>query len=468
MATSPLARYESFLISNAPTISTIESSLRSLTWFLPGRFRDAELVSATLNLLSLYHDTLLARRMELDPKAKPILPPSPHSRYTRAWAKRDNSYRWAARLLEIVRFVELVVEMGMRRKFKERTVWKGIFALEAVKAALRLFLLKLTRRPVLLPPIPEREIDPAAMSLDPLTEPVNGPSTPPRTPDHIKNNRQALPSPLLTPTKGGAKPMPIEDYLMSKALSTDDLRAPTRLMDVLASPRDWLAELLFIARPLLYVYLLSRSNKYKKSTALGVSLAIELLSRYLRRPPPPSAQLERGEYARRDRELLWYFFRGVIWSEWTRPKLDGVAKKTQDAPLLGLLSAFIGDWVPLIDEYYYFLTTIQALSIWLKHYLTRSTRPLPLLAVDGFLSRASRIRGKHNSPPTTNQPEPAEPRDYPRPPPPPTFAAEHGLPIETHTEHKGAYAVPPSARGASSTSPKTSFMHLHKSEVGHR
>ena len=43
MATSPLARYESFLISNASTISTIESSLRSLTWFLPGRFRDAEL-----------------------------------------------------------------------------------------------------------------------------------------------------------------------------------------------------------------------------------------------------------------------------------------------------------------------------------------------------------------------------------------------------------------------------------------
>ncbi|ELU41862.1 peroxisomal membrane protein PEX16 [Rhizoctonia solani AG-1 IA] len=267
MATSPLARYESFLISNASTISTIESSLRSLTWFLPGRFRDAELVhvirylpnltasealSATLNLLSLYHDTLLARRMELDPKAKPILPPSVHSRYTRAWAKCDSRYRWAARLLEIVRFVELVVEMGMRRKFKKRTAWKGIFALETIKAALRLFLLKLTRRPVLLPPIPEREIDPAAMSLDPLTEPVNESSTPPRTPDHIKNNRHALPSPLLTPPKGGAKPMAIEDYLMSKALSTDDLRAPTRLMDILISPRDWLAELLFIARPLVY------------------------------------------------------------------------------------------------------------------------------------------------------------------------------------------------------------------------
>jgi peroxin-16 len=39
------ARYESFLFSNASTIGTIESSLHSLTWFLPGRFKDAELIS---------------------------------------------------------------------------------------------------------------------------------------------------------------------------------------------------------------------------------------------------------------------------------------------------------------------------------------------------------------------------------------------------------------------------------------
>ncbi|KAF8609573.1 peroxisome membrane protein [Ceratobasidium sp. AG-I] len=355
MATSPLARYESFLISNASTISTIESSLRSLTWFLPGRFRDAELVTATLNLLSLYHDTLLARRLELDPKSKPVLPPSAHSRYTRAWAKRDGRYRWAARLLEIVRFVELMVEMGMRRKFKQKTVWRGIFVLESIKAGLRLFLLKLTHRPVLLPPIPEREMDPATLSLQPLAELEPESNTPPRTPDHIRNNH-TLPSPLLTPPKGGEKPMLIEEYLMSKALSSDDLRGPTRLVDSLASPKDWMAEALFIARPLIYVYLLSRSPK-NKSRPLVVSLAIELISRNLRRLPPASAQLERAEYARRDRDLLWYIFRGAIWSDWTRPKFDAVMKKTENAPLLGLLSSFIGDWVPLIDEYYYYTAT---------------------------------------------------------------------------------------------------------------
>jgi peroxin-16 len=40
-----LAKYENFLVKNVSTISTLESSLRSITWFLPGRFKDADLVS---------------------------------------------------------------------------------------------------------------------------------------------------------------------------------------------------------------------------------------------------------------------------------------------------------------------------------------------------------------------------------------------------------------------------------------
>jgi peroxin-16 len=39
------AQYESFLINNVETISSLESTLRSISWFLPGRFKDAELAS---------------------------------------------------------------------------------------------------------------------------------------------------------------------------------------------------------------------------------------------------------------------------------------------------------------------------------------------------------------------------------------------------------------------------------------
>jgi hypothetical protein len=52
MASSkPESGYEAVLLNNLPVISTLESSLRSLTWFLPGRFKDAELASEARQLL---------------------------------------------------------------------------------------------------------------------------------------------------------------------------------------------------------------------------------------------------------------------------------------------------------------------------------------------------------------------------------------------------------------------------------
>lgn len=91
------------------------------------------LVAASLNVLSLYHDTLLARIIDAEPKHRPLLPPSLHTRYTRAWADSRIRYRWIARVLELVRFTELLIEMGLRRKFSEKGRWRGIVLLEAIK-----------------------------------------------------------------------------------------------------------------------------------------------------------------------------------------------------------------------------------------------------------------------------------------------------------------------------------------------
>ena len=45
---------------------------------------------------------------------------------------------------------------------------------------------------------------------------------------------------------------------------------------------------------------------------------MECVSRFLRRTPPPRAALERSEYARRDKDMLWYLLRGSIWETYTR------------------------------------------------------------------------------------------------------------------------------------------------------
>lgn len=83
----------------------------------------------------MYHDTLLAKVVQTDPKNKPLLPSSLHTRYTKAWIEKSSLYKWAARALELIRFVELLVEMGLRRKTSAENRWRGIVFLECIKYA---------------------------------------------------------------------------------------------------------------------------------------------------------------------------------------------------------------------------------------------------------------------------------------------------------------------------------------------
>jgi len=150
--------------------------------------------------------------------------------------------------------------------------------------------------------------------------------------------------------------MAVEDFLLPKALTTSSVKPALSLLKSLSTPQDWLAEVIYIIRPLVYASLLAYDRRNKQSTnrALMTTLAMEFISRYLRRTPPPSALLERSEYARRDKDMLWYLLRGSIWETYTRPKLETFVTSISRAPLLGLFGALMKDWIPLIDEYYYY------------------------------------------------------------------------------------------------------------------
>jgi hypothetical protein len=182
MPSSLVAAYENLLVHNLSTIRSVESGLRNVTWLLPGRFEDAEvasegceqlfrdihenatdcvLVYALLSLLSSYHDTLLSHRLpqslSLPPhpfaKAKPSTPsphkpshsapplsitapllpaPSEHTRYTRYWTTRSSIYRKASRLLSTLSYLELLLEMLVRKR-SDRARWRLILFIESIK-----------------------------------------------------------------------------------------------------------------------------------------------------------------------------------------------------------------------------------------------------------------------------------------------------------------------------------------------
>jgi len=96
------------------------------------------------------------------------------------------------------------------------------------------------------------------------------------------------------------------------------------------------------------------STKRHKDKALVTAFAMELISRNLRRTPSSSAVLESDEYARRDRDLLWYLLRGSVWEMYSRPKIEALVEKTSGMPIIGVVSSIVKDWIPLVDGYYYY------------------------------------------------------------------------------------------------------------------
>lgn len=121
-------------------------------------------MNTVLSLVSSYHDTLIARRLALDPsltlpprpfqpskadkaparpqsdpaslplpRLHPVLPAvSDHTRYTRYWSARSGLYRRAARSLTVLSYVQLLVEMLARRQ-GDRIRWRLVLIIESIK-----------------------------------------------------------------------------------------------------------------------------------------------------------------------------------------------------------------------------------------------------------------------------------------------------------------------------------------------
>ncbi|KAK4451226.1 peroxisomal membrane protein PEX16 [Podospora aff. communis PSN243] len=370
-APSPSTRwlhlYDDFIAKNAHQVSQIESALRSLTYIIPGRFRDAEIASESIHsgvqLLSLYHDVLLRRAATLSKNPPTSIPsiPSPHSRYTRFWTQKSPLYRRVAYVLQIVSYVELLCEMAAKRR-GERTRWRAVILLEAIKAFCKLLLLRITRsRPLVTPVLPEREPlpeeppeDPEEAELRALEEDdidranghANGSA-------HRSYSQQGPNGEWVMPRTGMSLPsLPapgdISGYLLSRVLTADDIKPATKLMNRLQGSAH-VAEVLHILAPLVYAIALARSrNRRKDWTPWMLGLAVELAARQLRDRGLRTTPLERDEWGRRGWSLGWWTMRGAFYENITKNAVAGVRRR-----MPSLVSGILEDYEYLWENYYF-------------------------------------------------------------------------------------------------------------------
>ena len=327
-----LNMYSDFIIKNASAVSQIESGLRSLTYIIPGRFRESEIASESLHsgvqLLSLYHDSLLAKSAALLPQSQRP-PPSPHTRYTKFWKQQSGLYRGVALTVQVVQYTELLVEMAARRR-GEKTRWRVVVILEAVKALCRLILLRITgRRMMLSPPLPEREPRVEKLEDSSFGSEFDEDSLSEQS-SRVDETRWSMPRTGLSlpalPDAGD-----ISNYLLSKVLTADDIKPPKALLHRITSAQGEIAEVLYILRPLIYALACQRWRGDKKSWypwLLGLS--IEYGSRQLAKRDFQErlagglrglTGLEKEELRKRAWNLGWWAMRGAFYENITKYEL---------------------------------------------------------------------------------------------------------------------------------------------------
>ncbi|RMZ75111.1 hypothetical protein DV737_g5435, partial [Chaetothyriales sp. CBS 132003] len=412
------SRYSDYVTSNASAVSTVESSVRSLTYLLPGaRLHDSELASESLYtfvaLLSIYHDSLLKKSASflasspsvLRRDLKALLPkPSLHAKYTSFWANASSLYTQVATLLRITEYIQLLWEMVAKRRGGERSRWRAVVFLEALKAACRLILLHLTGcRPLTSPPLPVREdfapqvVDPdsseefseeelrmaseadefdskgvfgnGGVPTPPLSESEKIPAANPAEPFSMPRTGMTLPT-LPTPDT-------ISSYLLSHVLTADDVKPAKQLLHRLTTIQGQAAEIIYILRPLIYAILMQRlartygyeGSKWKKNWSPWlVGIGLEYVSRQLykrdliTRTTSPhftgTTALEKEELKKRGWNMAWWAMRGAFYENITKRYVVGVADRFKGKPLLDLVGGAVEDYDYLWSNYYFSTSTV--------------------------------------------------------------------------------------------------------------
>ncbi|KAJ3089817.1 Peroxisomal membrane protein pex16, partial [Quaeritorhiza haematococci] len=284
------------------------------------RFRDADMASeaifAFVNLIGLYHDTILAdAAAQQNPESGPNS--SSFNRYTRAALRFSTVYKRVAYALTLIQFSEVLAEMGAIKVGGKRAKWKVVVLIEILKVACRLALLKLSKNRMLLhSSVPERDYDMANLKPTDEVQPVTWKGK--------RTGKEHVSLSVFNPKRsagGNSTADQAVQYLLSKAL-VESIRTP---LDLVSSLKDLRAvgEYLYVLRPLIYVLALRKfgAKSWKPWT---ISLIMELCSLASAINPSTGSlrkdvrNVEKDEYRRRMYSFIYYLLRSPFYERFTK------------------------------------------------------------------------------------------------------------------------------------------------------
>ena len=271
-------------------------------------------------------------------------------------------------VLQMVIYTELLCEMTAKRRGGERSRWRVVVLIEAIKAICRLLLLRVTRsRPLVTPVLPERESIPDDEATadpehvfgggddDQQTSSGESELLDEMSPHSLSNLDKSKPAHELDwkmPRTGMSlpslpDPSDISSYLLGRVLSADDIKPANKLLNRLQGASQ-AAEMLHILAPLAYAVALARAKDKKSWTPWVVGLAIEYAARQLRDTSLRTTALEREEWNKRGWAMGWWAMRGAFYENVTKGVVGGMSRR-----LPGFVAGILEDYEYLWENYYF-------------------------------------------------------------------------------------------------------------------
>ncbi|KAI3800490.1 hypothetical protein L1987_28581 [Smallanthus sonchifolius] len=331
--------YKRWVRRNKEYVHSLESLANGLTWLLPERFSESEIipeaVTSILGIVTAVNDHII-ETTPTNPSQMHTGPPEP------------SSFPYSL-FLTLMKDVETLVEVMAQHFYGDDNKWNFIAATEATKVLARLALLRNSGYKILLH---------GGETINDEKGPNN--ANQPQTRGHIlqqgRNGHFTYEGRALSAmSRFGENARMISDPTWFRRaehhqraimqLPETDIKRPTLLSFLsekgLSGGLLILGEVMFIARPLVYVLLI---RKYGSRSWLPwfVSLTIDLVGMSSSTTLLSSQNLsdpEKDELRRRKLLLAFYLMRDPCFGKYTRQRLERTEKTLEHVPVIGFLTA---------------------------------------------------------------------------------------------------------------------------------